>query len=371
MSNNQVHILNFNHNNVNVVPENNLIIITDNNLNKPYPSINIPQPVTKILQINTPGPQGPAGTGGGGSIDTGSFATTGSNTFTSNQIVSGSITTNNNIIIKHYPGGFIHATEDYQPGSIGTILYTSVGAQTGNTFVELAVRQGGGTLSSGVLALNANGGGSVTIGKSTATPDSVLDINGNTVLSGSLTISGSLKQNGYEVKPYKAYTALLTQNGGDTPQDWDSGSGPLILGYTYQINSNDGGTADFTNIGAPNNEVGTYFVATGTIPNSWGVSNNGGLSGNGGAPVATVLENTLGNIWFTFNNADGEYQIKSNGLFINNKTWIICPASTGQGNTNILGVTNVNTIELATSNNSDILVNTLLDNTSIEIRVYN
>jgi hypothetical protein len=59
MSNNQVHILNYNHNNVNVVPENNIITITDNNLNKPYPSVNIPQPVTKILQINSPGPQGP------------------------------------------------------------------------------------------------------------------------------------------------------------------------------------------------------------------------------------------------------------------------------------------------------------------------
>jgi hypothetical protein len=89
-----------------------------------------------------------------------------------------------------------------------------------------------------------------------------------------------------------------------------------------------------------------------------------------GAPVVTVLENTLGNIWFSYY-AEGEYQIQSDGLFINNKTWIICPAGTGQGNTNILGVTNVNTIELATSNNSDILVNNLLSATSIEIRVYN
>jgi hypothetical protein len=53
MSNN-IQILNFNHNVVEVGSDNKLII-TDN---IKYNSVTIPQPVTNILQINSPGPQG-------------------------------------------------------------------------------------------------------------------------------------------------------------------------------------------------------------------------------------------------------------------------------------------------------------------------
>lgn len=62
MSCNNVQILNFNHNVVEVGSDNKLIITDNVRCN----SITIPQPVTNILQINSPGPQGPAGTGGGG-----------------------------------------------------------------------------------------------------------------------------------------------------------------------------------------------------------------------------------------------------------------------------------------------------------------
>jgi hypothetical protein len=166
---------------------------------------------------------------------------------------------------------------------------------------------------------------------------------------------------------YKVYTALLTQSGGDNPQDWDSGSGSLILGYTYQIASNDGGTADFTNVGAPNNNVGTYFVATGTTPNSWGDSNNGGLSGNGAAPVvATMLENTIGNIWFTYIGPAGVYNVNSSSLFTASKTW-----------TNPTILDNIN-LQLSMYRFTDSLLylvdangNGGLLETSIEIRVYN
>ena len=87
---------------------------------------------------------------------------------------------------------------------------------------------------------------------------------------------------------------------------------------TYGIQDNSSG-ADFTNVGAPNNEVGTYFVATGTTPNSWG--STGTLSYDEGAPVVTVLENTIGNIWFTYNSI-GNYSVNSNNLFIEDKTTI-------------------------------------------------
>ena len=117
--------------------------------------------------------------------------------------------------------------------------------------------------------------------------------------------------------PYKVYTALLTQSGGDVPQSINSGN--LTIGVTYFI-INDGGSGwDFTNVGAPNNNIDTYFVATGTTPNSWG-DNPQALGYNTGAPVVTVLENTIGNIWFTWE-GNGNYWITSNGLFTINKTW--------------------------------------------------
>jgi hypothetical protein len=88
MSCNNVQILNFNHNIVEVGSDNKLIITDNVRCN----SITIPQPVTNILQINSPGPQGPVGPAGSGSFaDTGSFATTGSNNFIGNQNISGSV----------------------------------------------------------------------------------------------------------------------------------------------------------------------------------------------------------------------------------------------------------------------------------------
>lgn len=68
-------------------------------------------------------------------------------------------------------------------------------------------------------------------------------------------------------RPYKVYTALLTQSGGDDERDIDGGG--LTIGVTYLILDNSGG-ADWTNVGSPNNEIGTYFVANEVNPNSWG-----------------------------------------------------------------------------------------------------
>jgi hypothetical protein len=116
---------------------------------------------------------------------------------------------------------------------------------------------------------------------------------------------------------YKVYTALLTQSGGDDPLSISEGT--LTIGVTYYIND----TVidmDFTNVGAPNNNVGTYFVATGTNPN-WGTNplEAAILFYNTGAPVVTVLENTIGNIWWTYVDI-GEYNINSTSLFNQNKT---------------------------------------------------
>ena len=123
--------------------------------------------------------------------------------------------------------------------------------------------------------------------------------------------------NGQAIDPkYKVYTALLTQSGGDNVQVINSGD--LTIGVTYKINVVDT-DGDFTNVGAPNNDAETYFVATGATPNSWGT--NGELKYNNGAPVVTVLENTIGNIWFSYRN-QGEYFVNSIDLFTTDKTAI-------------------------------------------------
>lgn len=81
------------------------------------------------------------------------------------------------------------------------------------------------------------------------------------------------------------------------------------------------------------------------------------------APVATVLENTIGNIWFTYNDV-ANYYVNSNGLFISNKTYIDFGGFYGGENwLYVYGTTNL--IELLGSNNGN------LANTPIEIRLYN
>jgi len=165
-------------------------------------------------------------------------------------------------------------------------------------------------------------------------------------------------------KPYKVYTALLTQIGGSDVQTITNGD--LTIGVTYYI-LNEGG--DWTNVGAPNNNLGTYFVATGTTPNTW---NGGSLRYNLGAPVVTVLENTLGNVWFTYNES-GTYYINSNGLFIQNKTYhnptnYNLPNDITEGYS--LTIQN-SSAALFLAFQDNILHNDSLQNTPIEIRVYN
>jgi len=171
------------------------------------------------------------------------------------------------------------------------------------------------------------------------------------------------KTNSY---PYRVYTALLTQSGGDNIQSITSGT--LTIGVTYQI-TDDTSNPDFTNVGAPNNNLNTYFVATGTTPNSWGQAE---LQYNEGAPVATVLENTIGNIWFEYF-GEGNYYINSNELFTVNKTTILNGSGWDVGD-----ISNTKPVYSLYQGLSSILVQSglapyaddILNNTSIEIRVY-
>lgn len=184
------------------------------------------------------------------------------------------------------------------------------------------------------------------------------------------------KVNNIETSKYKVYTALLTQSGGDGPNYLTRGI-PLTIGVTYTIYSIGSSGWDLTNVGAPNNDIGTTFIATGEIPNSYG---SGGdpeyVSFNTGAPVVTVLENTIGNIWFTYNNV-GYYNITKDSNFEQTKTFVILTNNLS-GNVGIISQNMAlgfecygdEIIQLSTAVDNA-YENGVLYNTPIEIRVYN
>ena len=190
------------------------------------------------------------------------------------------------------------------------------------------------------------------------------------------------------VRPYKVYTALLAQSGNYNPGDSVQGD-PLTLGVTYLINQNSE-NADLTVFGAPDSNVGTYFVCTsisaGVLPSIGDIS----LTYNLGAPTVIVLENTIGNIWFTFED-DGIYYINSSDLFIDYKTFINGASLTSGGDRPVFNrmigesgdgfdvsagyfflKSTDSVIKLDTLGDAEVFENDIIaDSICVEIRVYN
>jgi hypothetical protein len=189
-------------------------------------------------------------------------------------------------------------------------------------------------------------------------------INGDLTINGDFVITGTTN-----IRPYKVYTALLTQSGESLEQS--IGSGAVTKGVTYRISSFG---ADFTNVGAPNNDNGTYFVAINNdVPNNYGA---GSLFYDTGAPVAIVLENTIGNLWFNYEDI-GYYKLSSENLFTNLKSTSIMQTPTDGGDRTAPGLYTTyfdgeSDFYISTFKVSDIsAVPNYLLNTFMEIRVYN
>jgi len=173
------------------------------------------------------------------------------------------------------------------------------------------------------------------------------------------------------VPNYKSYVALLTQSGGDNPNQEKVQGDTLDLGVTYYISAN---SADFdlSFFGAPNNNVGTYFVCTQSgILNAVGTVS---LLYNTGAPTAIILENTIGNIWFTYSDI-GRYQINSDGLFTSQKTFSTFTNSNNgdvEGGNILISMINANTSEIDLQTGSGSFIDdAMVYGMPIEIRVYN
>lgn len=175
-----------------------------------------------------------------------------------------------------------------------------------------------------------------------------------------------------DVVKYKVFSALITQSG--TTNALSITSGATTAGVTYRIQSNL--EADFKNAGAPNNDTGTFFIANGGTP-EWG--DDGELEYNEGAPIVNVLENNIGNIWFTYAST-GTYYANSNELFTEGKTWGVANSvfdgvnflnqSVLIDNSGVFGAMPLFQVGIKLQggdNNGD----SLLLNTPIEIRVYN
>jgi hypothetical protein len=222
------------------------------------------------------------------------------------------------------------------------------------------------------LHINPNDEGNVYFGSTSGVTIDVTNgvISANTINATTYYGDGSNLTN---TRPYKVYTALLTQSGNDNPLSISEGT--LTIGVTYYIND----TVidmDFTNVGAPNNDIGTYFVATGTTP-IWGTNPLGFaiLFYNEGAPVVTVLENTIGDIWFTYNDV-GVYSINSDSLFEQLKTSVIFGSLNSLSNAYFVKIFDDESAYpnvFAIQTRDDIFTPTDggLYNTPIEIRVYN
>lgn len=181
--------------------------------------------------------------------------------------------------------------------------------------------------------------------------------------------------------PYKVFTAILTQSGGGSFEQIDNGE--LIPGVTYFINNPSPGM-DFTNVGAPNNSIGSYFIATGAIPNSWGTNagtGNNTLGWDSGAPVIKILENTLGV------NAGCEYATEGvyilffdTTLFESPNAYVTLSNPISVNNTNVFSAqavpiffntVGIQTYETLTQTPADGVLGNQFVSSILEIRIYN
>ena len=180
-------------------------------------------------------------------------------------------------------------------------------------------------------------------------------------------LSGQTITNESILRPYKVYSALLTQSGNGTSTQT---TGPLIIGARYIITtyiSDDDFTSVANVISGTVNTDNCEFIAIGTTPDNY---LNGSTLTDTGAPVATVLENTLGVVpTYTYDNT---------GTFIldtqtNNPNCFIIIGQVGQAYLTSYTLIYNGVYELTTGNIGGAYApsNDVLIQTSIEIRVYN
>lgn len=167
--------------------------------------------------------------------------------------------------------------------------------------------------------------------------------------------------------PYKKFVALLTQSGISSPDSKSSGT--LTKGVSYMFSGTGGTSVDFSNVGVNNPTDGGWFIATQTAePINW---DGWVVAYDSATPVANVLENNIGNVWFLFN-SNGRYSLASDALFIDNKTVKFGGyVNSDLGSYFLFGDQNDNSGEIFLSTGDPTPSNGYLNNATIEVRVYN
>jgi hypothetical protein len=202
----------------------------------------------------------------------------------------------------------------------------------------------------------------------------------NTTYSGSAALKAmqqwyTMQDVSDSIKPYKVFSALLIQV--EEPLTIEITSGPLIVGVSYYIQYSNAGD-DFRNVGGPfieaNGEFeGTWFLAAGTTPTNY--THGTQMEYNLGTVKANVLENTIGDIWFTYGGT-GSISANSDGLFTLNKTSATIAnsfehADSAEPTISRSGFINSTTLPFNTYLYTGGLTDYGLYNALIEIRVYN
>ena len=155
---------------------NEVIVVTSDN------QINVTQPVTNVVEVVTLGPMGPGG-GGGSNVNTGSFATTGSNIFYGNQIISGT----SDFILQ------VHGVND-SPWAFG--IYNDTYNPTQSVLAGFIWSDGRAAIGTEVdkpieIYTNANYfTPTVIISSSGVTVNNTLTITGSQLISGSIILDG-------------------------------------------------------------------------------------------------------------------------------------------------------------------------------------
>jgi hypothetical protein len=188
-------------------------------------------------------------------------------------------------------------------------------------------------------------------------------------------VQADLLVSGNGASAYKVYTALLTQSGGSNGVNQTSGT--FTVGVTYGIDAYNAGD-DFSNIGGPAAGLqgqwdGFSFVATGTTALVY--SNSSSIDHNEGAPVVTVLENTIGNIFWTYAITGSYVGYLPDTLLTEGKQIILSiPYSFNNGTVAYYMAMGNNDVDgevgISTSDGTS-LADVGFNNFPIEIRVYN
>ncbi len=98
---------------------------------------------------------------------------------------------------------------------------------------------------------------------------------------------------------------------------------------------------DFTNLGAPNNDEGTKFLATGTTPSSW--LNKSTLNFNSATPIIKILQNTIDRVYLENSGVTGSWVLASDHSFDPEKTFCQFNPLGDDGSTPKIGLVSVST----------------------------